>query len=450
MHSNITEFLFAFVLHARTAECHSRRLGVAVISMPTGVKPNKLTRLNLICHKSCFSLERCTSPPRAVRRRPGRHLPRKFLAQNTAPRLISLGAPSSPVLQSMPRRAAASLDQRRQSIHVALPIVPSTRLDRLFDLGGGVLLHPWLRRQDEGRALAALEPMAAPLSVLVRRWAWPMPRRWGSHHGAGPGQFNEPWDVSTTSGGDIVVCDLINSCVLVFRADGTFVRQWGSRGAVLGQFNEPRSVAVSSADEVFVADTWNHRVQVFRLDGSFVRSWGSQGDAPGQFQYPSGVAVHGDLVLVSDQSNHRIQCFGLDGTFVRMWGSRGEAPGQLNCPFGLAVSSSGEVLVCDHLNQRVQVFDLNGTFQRAWGSQGGAPGQFQGPLDVDVSSTGEVLVSDATRVQVFASDGSFVRRLHLPAGAHAFAPWGVAVTLSGDVVVCDYRNHVILVEPVGA
>ena len=215
----------------------------------------------------------------------------------------------------------------------------SARLDWLFDLGGGVLLLPFVRRQDEGRALAALEPVAAPLSALVRRWTWPMPRRWG-RKGSGPGQFDHPDGVAVSSCGDIVVCDTGNHCVQVFRADGTFVRQWGSRGAEPGQFFYPWAVAVSSADEVFVTDSWNHRVQVFRLDGSFVRSWGNRGTVPGQFQYPAGVAVHCNLVLISDYSNARIQCFGLDGTFVRLWGSHGAATGQFKHPQGLAVLSA--------------------------------------------------------------------------------------------------------------
>ena len=149
-------------------------------------------------------------------------------------------------LDRMPRRAAsAAAAPPRRSRRLAPPLVPSARLDRLLDLGGGVLLHPWLRRQDEGRALAALEPVAAPLSVLVRRWAWPMPRRWGSQ-GAGPGQFHLPRGVSLSSGGDIVVCDMGNHRMQVLSADGTFVRQWGSEGETLGQFYDPNSVAVSS------------------------------------------------------------------------------------------------------------------------------------------------------------------------------------------------------------
>ena len=141
----------------------------------------------------------------------------------------------------------------------------------------------------------------------------------------GPWEFFAPHGVAVSAtGGDVVVCDTLNDRAQVFRADGTFVRQWGGQGAAPGQFQSPWSVAVSSTDEVFVADRGNDRIQAFRLDGSFVRSWGSRGQAPGQFWFPSGVAVHGDLVLVSDNFNHRIQCFALDGTFVRMWGSRGE------------------------------------------------------------------------------------------------------------------------------
>ena len=53
----------------------------------------------------------------------------------------------------MPRRAM-SYGPPHRSRRLAIRIVPSARLDRLFDLGGGILLHPFVRRQDEGRALA--------------------------------------------------------------------------------------------------------------------------------------------------------------------------------------------------------------------------------------------------------------------------------------------------------
>ena len=62
-----------------------------------------------------------------------------------------------------------------------------------------------------------------------------------------------------------------------------------------------------------------------------------------------------------------------------------------------------------------------------------------------------MLVCDATRVQVFGADGTFIRCLHLPAGDEgAFAPMDVALTPSGDVLICDGKNHCIAVLPVGA
>ena len=116
----------------------------------------------------------------------------------------------------------------------AVPSPPThSRLDALFDLGAGVLLNPSLRRQDEGRVLAALEPGVAPLAALVRRWKWPMPSQWGSE-GSDAGQFSGIHAVAIASGGDIVICDTFNHRMQVFRADGTFVRQWGSQGDAFG------------------------------------------------------------------------------------------------------------------------------------------------------------------------------------------------------------------------
>ena len=133
----------------------------------------------------------------------------------------------------MPRRAFSAPLRRSRRL-----AGPTGRLDALFDLGGGVLLNPFLRREDEGVSLAALEPVTAPLARLVRRWNWPMPRQWGNR-GSGPNQFNRPHGVAISSGGDIVVCDTDNNRVQVCRPDGTFVSQWGSYGAAEGQLPSP-------------------------------------------------------------------------------------------------------------------------------------------------------------------------------------------------------------------
>ena len=62
-------------------------------------------------------------------------------------------------------------------------------------------------------------------------------------------------------------------------------------------------------NEVIVSDYGNHRMQVFGLDGTFVRQWGGKGAGPGQFNRSDGVAVVGDEVVVCDAGNHRVQVF---------------------------------------------------------------------------------------------------------------------------------------------
>ena len=64
---------------------------------------------------------------------------------------------------------------------------------------------------------------------------------------------------------------------------------------------------VVNGDEVLVTDIRNSRVQVFGLDGSFVRQWGTRGDGAGQFTLPYGIAVSEGEVFVS--CDHRVQVF---------------------------------------------------------------------------------------------------------------------------------------------
>ena len=139
-----------------------------------------------------------------------------------------------------------------------------------------------------------------------------------------------------------------------------------------------------------MCDDHNHRIQVFGLDGSFGRQWGTRGAGEGQFSRPTAVAVSGGEVYVCDDGNHHIQVFGLDGSFVRQWGMEGVGEGQFCGPRGVAVSG-GEVYVCDRCNQRIQVFGLDGSFARQWGICMEGEESVQ-PWDVTVSD-GEVLVS---------------------------------------------------------
>ena len=238
-----------------------------------------------------------------------------------------------------------------------------------------------------------------------------------------------------------------------------FLRKWDSFGQAAGQFHYPNAVAVAG-DMVFVADTHNHRMQSFRSDGSSVKQWGSRGSADGQFHGPRGVAVLArsqdrflarsqdrghptrDCMFIADTLNHRVQVFGLDGTFIHKFGTRGRGDGQFECPVGVAVLARSQdrilarsqdrghptqdlVYITDQFNDRVQVFGSDGTFVRKWGSKGSANGQFNAPCGVAVLARSQdrglarsqdlchphtdlVFVADSgnDRIQSFRGDGT--------------------------------------------
>jgi DNA-binding beta-propeller fold protein YncE len=119
--------------------------------------------------------------------------------------------------------------------------------------------------------------------------------------GAGPGLFDQPTDVVVAPSGDIFVTDShrngLNNRVVRFRADGTFVKEWGRKGSQPGEMSEPHSIAMDSRGRLFVADRENNRIQIFDQDGTFLDEWR-------QFGRPSGIFItRDDTIYVADSES---------------------------------------------------------------------------------------------------------------------------------------------------
>ncbi len=197
-----------------------------------------------------------------------------------------------------------------------------------------------------------------------------------------------------------------------------------------------------------------------KFPGIFLRAWGSYGTTCGQFKYPEGLCVTGTgEVLVCDSSNHRIQVFSSDGKFLRTFGNGGAGGRTGVTPFDVAVSHEGDLYVCDYNNNRIQCFGSDGKFLRAWS---GGSRMFNRPCGIAISASGEVYIADTGNhcIQCFRKDGSFFYEFGnfgVPfiflcilfifcaflqaAYGHFDSPRGIAVSVAGDVYICDTNNH---------
>jgi N-acyl-D-amino-acid deacylase len=109
--------------------------------------------------------------------------------------------------------------------------------------------------------------------------------------GEGPDTFNGPTDVAVAPNGDIFVSDgHVNSRIVKFAKDGTFVKTWGRRGDGPGEFNVPHTIFFDSQGRLLVGDRSNRRIQIFDQDGTFLDQWT-------QFGSPSGIFVAPDDTL---------------------------------------------------------------------------------------------------------------------------------------------------------
>jgi DNA-binding beta-propeller fold protein YncE len=118
--------------------------------------------------------------------------------------------------------------------------------------------------------------------------------------GEGTDTFNRPSDMAVAPNGDIFVADGhsgmdTNMRIMKFSRDGTFIKQWGTKGSAPGQLDGAHGLAFDSAGRLFVADRSNQRVQIFDQEGNYIDAWTQFGSPSGLFVTPDDVLYVADL-----------------------------------------------------------------------------------------------------------------------------------------------------------
>jgi hypothetical protein len=83
-------------------------------------------------------------------------------------------------------------------------------------------------------------------------------------------------------------------------------------------FSGIRSVAFDDKDNVYLLDGNNYRILVFDANGKFVRKISKQGGGPGELMGPASMTVTSDgSIVVNDIGRRAFSIFKFDGTFVK-------------------------------------------------------------------------------------------------------------------------------------
>lgn len=267
-----------------------------------------------------------------------------------------------------------------------------------------------------------------PEGNMVNAWGgpgegytWP-----DSNHGLEIAPNGNIW-IGGNGGGD--------SHILVFSADGDFVREIGEPGEPVDSnstthFNKVAEIAIDPvANEAYIADGYgNKRVAVVDVaTGAFKRYWGAYGNRPDdarvvydpneplpqQFAGPVHCAEPSNdgLIYVCDRGADRIQVFRPDGTFVKEAQVARNTRGA-GAVWDIAFSQDAEqefIFVADGSNYKVHILERDSLEKLAeFGDGGRQPGLFYGTHSIVSDSKGNVYTTETyegKRVQKFVFQG---------------------------------------------
>ena len=174
-------------------------------------------------------------------------------------------------------------------------------------------------RPGRGFDPAATETLKDPAVLEIDGDTGRLIRAWGAN------TFLVPHGITIDRADNVFLTDVGLHQVFKFSHDGTLifavgeprVGKWDAT-----HFNQPTDVAIRPDGSFYVSDGYvNSRVALFDTNGTWIREWGRKGAGEGEFSNPHGLSLvpGGAGVVVADRENSRLQLFDGAGAFRRQW-----------------------------------------------------------------------------------------------------------------------------------
>ncbi len=285
--------------------------------------------------------------------------------------------------------------------------------------------------------------------------------------------LREATSIAVDSQDRVYVFNRGNVPVLVFDTDGNLIDSWGTDdpdgadritvdpyGNALQFWNtwfwRPHGISCDHDDNLWLVDDVGNQIHKYSTTGELLLTIGSGEAAPRQsgdmFNRPTDAVVNpatGDVFITDGYGNSRVHRFDGDGTHILSWGEPGTDDGCFNLPHNIAMLDDDLVIVCDRESHRLQVFTTDGSFVRQWqvhkatavcvvgrGADATVYVGEQGPAPVQRG-----VANIGNRVSIYDWHGNMIDRFGNPHFGQApdqfLWPHGIAVDSRGDVYIAE-------------
>ncbi len=175
----------------------------------------------------------------------------------------------------------------------------------------------------------------------------------------------------------------ITDAVVVYDADGKFVRSWGKE--YKGGAHGLHLTREGNEEFFYMCDPKRHLFAKHTHDGQELwRKWAPENcdgyTAPDDFcPTNTAIAPNGDFFIADGYGKSFIHQYDRNANYIRSFAGKGSEPGKTDCPHGLMVDLRGDqpsLVVADRANRRLQYFTLDGQHQSFMADEMHAPCHF--------------------------------------------------------------------------